>query len=37
MNEHKSNIDKNITMNSEGSLTDMMDDTMKELKERGVK
>lgn len=36
MNEHKSNMDKNITMNSESSLTDMMDDTMKQLKEKGV-
>ena len=37
MNEIKSNMDKNITMNSDSSLTNMMDDTMKQLKERGVK
>lgn len=36
MNEHKSDMDKSITMNSEGSLKDMMDDTMKQLKEKGV-
>ena len=36
MNEHKSNMDKSITMNSESGLTDMMDDTMKQLKEKGV-
>ena len=37
MNEHKSDMDKNITMNSDSSLTDMMDDTMKQLKEKGLK
>ena len=36
INDHKSNMDKSITMNSESSLTDMMDDTMKQLKEKGV-
>ena len=36
MNEDKSNMDKNVTMNSDSSLTDMMDDTMKQLKEKGV-
>lgn len=36
MNDHKSDMDKSITMNSESSLTDMMDDTMKQLKEKGV-
>ena len=36
MNEHKSDMDKSITMNSDSSLTDMMDDTMKKLKEKGV-
>ena len=36
MNEIKSNIDKNITMNSNSSLTDMMNDNMKQLKEKGV-
>lgn len=36
MNEMKSDMDKNITMNSESSLKDMMDDTMKQLKEKGV-
>ena len=36
MNEHKSDIDKSITMNSDSNLTDMMDDTMKQLKEKGV-
>lgn len=36
INEIKSNMDKNITMNGESSLTDMMDDTMKQLKEKGV-
>lgn len=36
MNEHKSDMDKSITMNSDSSLTDMMDDTMKQLKEKGV-
>lgn len=36
MNEHKSNMDKSITMNSDSNLTDMMDDTMKQLKEKGL-
>lgn len=36
MNEHKSNMDKNITMNGESSLKDMMDNNMKQLKEKGV-
>lgn len=36
MNEHKSDMDKSITMNSDSNLTDMMDDTMKQLKEKGV-
>lgn len=36
MNDHKSDMDKSITMNSDSSLTDMMDDTMKQLKEKGV-
>lgn len=36
MNEIKSNMDKNITMNSDSSLKDMMDDTMKQLKDKGV-
>lgn len=36
MNEHKSNMDKSITMNSDSSLKDMMDDNMKQLKEKGV-
>ena len=36
MNEHKSDMDKSITMNSDSSLTDMMDDTMKQLKDKGV-
>lgn len=36
MNEHKSDMGKSITMNSESGLTDMMDDTMKKLKEKGV-
>lgn len=36
MNEHKSDMGKSITMNSESGLTDMMDDTMKQLKEKGV-
>lgn len=36
MNEHKSDMDKSITMNSESSLTDMMDNNMKQLKEKGV-
>lgn len=36
INEHKSDMDKSITMNSDSSLTDMMDDTMKQLKEKGV-
>ena len=36
INEIKSNMDKNITMNSDSSLKDMMDDTMKQLKDKGV-
>ena len=36
MNEHKSDMDKSITMNSDSNLTDMMGDTMKQLKEKGV-
>lgn len=36
MNEHKSDMGKSITMNSVSNLTDMMDDTMKQLKEKGV-
>lgn len=36
MNEHKFDMDKSITMNSDSNLTDMMDDTMKQLKEKGV-
>lgn len=36
MNEHKSDMGKSITMNSESGLTDMMDDNMKQLKEKGV-
>ena len=36
MNEHKSDMDKSITMNGESSLKGMMDDTMKQLKEKGV-
>ena len=37
MNDHKSDMDKSITMNSDSSLKDMMDDNMKQLKEKGVK
>lgn len=36
MNDHKSDMDKSITMNSDSSLKDMMDDNMKQLKEKGV-
>lgn len=36
MNDHKSDMDKSITMNSDSSLTDMMDNNMKQLKEKGV-
>lgn len=37
MNDHKSDMDKSITMNSDSILKDMMDDNMKQLKEKGVK
>lgn len=36
MNDHKSDMDKSITMNSDSSLTDMMDNNMKQLKEKGL-
>lgn len=36
MNDHKSDMDKSITMNSDSSLKDMMDNNMKQLKEKGV-
>lgn len=36
MNEHKSEMDKSITMNSDSSLTDMMSDNVKQLKEKGL-
>lgn len=36
MNEQKSDMDKNVTMNNESSLKDMMVDNMKQLKENGV-
>lgn len=37
MNDHKSDMGKSITMNSDSSLTDMMDNNMKQLKEKGLK
>lgn len=36
MNDHKSDMDKSITMNSDSSLTDMMDNNIKQLKEKGL-
>ena len=36
MNEHKSDMDKSITMNGDNSLTDMMSDNVKQSKEKGV-
>ena len=36
MNDHKSDMDTSITMNSETTLKDMMSDNMKQLKEKGV-